>query len=128
MINRFEANDIAHPWRLRVATGTIYVLLIPGALAADVAAPRASQNNPCAIFGSGYVVEKGGGCARIGGRVRVERNVNIRQRTEFVQPQGEAPMKDGFVGFGQANGDGPSRAHLRLPGNTMGNVVAPGIR
>lgn len=111
------------------ATGTMCLLFVPDVWAAD-SAPR---NNPCAIFGSGYVAEKSGGCARIGGRVRVERNVYVRQRTEIappalVQPPMGLPGASGFTSFGGEPGDGPSRAHLRVPGDTMGNAFAPRAR
>jgi len=125
LTKRFDENSIPRAWRLVAATGTVCLLFVPDAWAADNGAPR---NNPCAIFGSGYVAEKSGGCARIGGRVRVERNVYVRQRTEIAQPPMGLPGMGGFTGFSAETGDGPSRAHLRLPGDTMGNAFAPSTR
>jgi hypothetical protein len=137
LTKRFDENNIPRAWRLMAATGTMCLLFVPDVWAAETGAQRAGQNNPCAIFGSGYVAEKSGGCARIGGRVRVERNIYVRQRTEIVPPPlaqppmglpGGLPGMSGFTSFGAENGDGPSRAHLRLPGETMGNAFAPRAR
>jgi hypothetical protein len=133
LTKRLDENNIPRAWRLMAATGTMCLLFVPDVWAAETGAQRAGQNNPCAIFGSGYVAEKSGGCARIGGRVRVERNVYVRQRTEIAQPplaqpQMGLPGMSGFSSFGAENSDGPSRAHLRLPGDTMGNAFAPSAR
>jgi hypothetical protein len=138
LTKRFDENNMPRAWRLMAATGTMCLLFIPEVWAAENGTQRAGQNNPCAIFGSGYVAEKSGGCARIGGRVRVERNVYVRQRTEIApplveQPMGQPPMglpgMGGFPpGFGPESGDGPNRAHLRLPGESLGNAFAPRAR
>ncbi|MDH7796687.1 MULTISPECIES: hypothetical protein [unclassified Beijerinckia] len=103
--------------------------MTPG-FAADTHAVRLAQANRCAIYGSGFVATTDGGCARIGGRVRVQRRVD--QRTPIAAPPAPMaapmgmPMTNGFQ-FSGGQRDGPSRAHLRLPSETN-NVFAPGFR
>jgi hypothetical protein len=67
---------------------------------APAANAQSQQQNPCAIYGSGYVAVVGsGGCARIGERVRLG---------------GSATPSGGYSAAGDRF-DGAGRAHLRVP-------------
>jgi hypothetical protein len=95
-------------WRGCAAAGGL-LLGLSGAQAGDHVL-RFAQSNPCAIYGSGYVAVHGaGGCARIGGRVRLRQDSSARA---------VAGPPDGLMGFAAEidTFDGPSAAHLRLPG------------
>ncbi|HEV2570688.1 hypothetical protein [Methylocella sp. CPCC 101449] len=106
-------------------TGALCLLLTTPGFAADTQVTRLAQANRCAIYGSGFVSTTDGGCARIGGRVRVQRRVDQRP------PMGPPPaplgrqMTNGFYMSGEDR-DGPSRAHLRLPNENP--IFAPSFR
>lgn len=98
-------------WRGLAAAGGL-VLGLTGAQAGGQT-QRVAQANPCAIYGSGYVSVHGAGeCARIGGRVRLQTDSSARAVA------GPSDVASGVLGFSPEADpfDGPSRAHLRLPG------------
>ena len=81
---------------------------------------RLAQANPCAIYGSGYVIVHGGGeCAQIRGRLRVEQN-----ESQNAIPYAPEP---GYAPAGVSPGDEAGRAHLRLP-NAATRPDAPRTR
>lgn len=76
------------------------------------------RDNPCAIYGSGYVAVQGtDGCARIGGRVRLGSGAPGGHGGDgFAAPLAAAGLPPGRVA------DGARRVHLRLqqkPGNAF---------
>lgn len=81
---------------------------------------RLVQANPCAIYGSGYVVVHGGSeCAQIRGRLRVEQSGG-----QTAIPYAPEP---GFAPAGASPGDEAGRAHLRVP-TTASRPDAPRTR
>ena len=81
--------------------------------------------NPCAIYGSGYVaVTGGGGCARIGERVRVEGGPGPRAVSAApAGALGYAPAATGSIPPSPAG-----TAHVRAPGPARAGVDWPRTR
>lgn len=88
----------------RVVSQTLSFVLIGAACVA----PALAQANPCAIYGSGYVVVLGGdGCELIGERVRVDAEAGRRASSER--------LPEAALGYAPHQPAGPSPAHLRAP-------------
>lgn len=105
-------------------TGVLCLLLTTPGFGADSHAVRVAQTNRCAIYGSGFVTSTDGGCARIGGRVRVTRRQDARLPVAPSPAPIGTPVANGF--HFSSDRDGPSRAHLRLPNET--GSFAPSFR